>query len=68
MNLLFSYFNDNTGLHLNFVCLFVIKGFLTDYKLLFDTEFKSENRSDQSALVLFYSTFNFFNKYEKYFK
>ena len=37
--------------------LFVIKGFLTDYKLLFDTEFKSENRFAQSALVLF--LFNF---------
>ena len=39
------------------IFFFVIKGFLTDYKLLFDTEFKSENRFDQSALVLFYPTF-----------
>ena len=43
------------------VCIiFVIKGFLTDYKLLFDTEFKSENHFAQSALVLFYYTFYFF--------
>ena len=48
--------------------LFVIKGFLTDYKLLFDTEFKYENRFAQSTLVFFYSTFNLLNKYEKYFK
>ena len=43
------------------VCIiFVIKGFLTDYKLLFDIEFKSVNHFTQSALVRFYSTFYFF--------
>ena len=43
------------------VCIiFVIKGFLTDYKLLFDTEFKSENHFAQSALVLFLFNFLFF--------
>ena len=40
-------------------CLFVIKGFSTDFKLLFDTEFKYENLFSHSALVFFYSTFNF---------
>ena len=48
--------------------LFVIKGFLTDYKLLFDTELKYENRFAQSALVFFLFNFYFFKKYEKYFK
>ena len=41
-----------TGLHFNFF-LFVIKGFVTDYKLIFDTEFKSESRFAQTAIVFF---------------
>ena len=48
------------------ICIiFVINGFLPDYKLLFDTEFKSENHFAQSALVFFYSTFIFW-KYQKF--
>ena len=49
------------------ICIiFVIKDFLTDYKLLFDTEFKSENHFAQSALVLFVFNFLFFWKYPKF--
>ena len=49
------------------VCIiFVIKGFLTDYNLLFDTEFKSEKHFTQSALVLFLFNFLLFWKYQKF--
>ena len=49
------------------VCIiFVIKGFLTDYMLLFDTKFKSENRFAQSVLVIFLFNFLFFWKYQKF--
>ena len=54
-------FDSRSLLSITLFCIiFVIKGFLTDYKLLFDTEFKSENRFAQSALVLFLFNFLFF--------
>ena len=44
--------NTLTSASITLVCIiFVIKGFLADYKLLSDIEFKSENRFAQSALV-----------------
>ena len=48
ISVLLNYLNY-TGLHLNF--WFCCQGFLTDYKLLFNTEFKYENRFAQSTLV-----------------